>query len=434
MKRLFFGGIHPDYKKEMSIGELTAVIPKQVIIPLQQHIGEPCNPLVAVGDHVLKGQKIGDGDEKCVPVHASVSGEVVAIEERLTSGGQAVMSIVIDNNFKDKETDFVGCDPQEDDVDTILNHIREGGIVGMGGAAFPSNIKALSALGKIDTFIANGCECEPYITADDVLLRTNPRRVLDGMMIMYRLLSPERMVLAIEDNKAVAIDEIKEIAHEYPCVEVSVLPTRYPQGSEKQLIQALTGRQVPPNGLPADVNCAVFNVSTLASVCAAVCEGKPVTERVVTVTGEAVKNPQNFISRIGTPFSELIEKAGGLKKSAELVLNGGPMMGKAQGELVAPVVKATNAVLCLEKDKYGYNDNPVCIRCGKCVEVCPMHLKPLYIARNVGAKNIAELKRYNATDCIECGCCSFSCPAKIPLTDKCREAKKLIREENSNEI
>ncbi len=433
MKKLFFGGVHPEYKKEMSISELKAAVPTRVIIPLKQHIGKPCKALVKPNDRVLKGQKIGDGEEMCVPIHASVSGTVVAVEEKLCANGQMIESIVIENDFKEETVKFTGCDVQKSDKETIVAAIREAGIVGMGGAAFPSNIKALSVLEKADTLIANGCECEPYITADDVLLRTNPRRVLEGMMIMHRLISPDRMVLAVEDNKAVAIDEIKEIAHEYPLIEIAVLPTRYPQGSEKQLIQAVTSRQVPPSGLPVDVDCAVFNVSTLASVYAAVCEGKPITERIVTVTGEGVKKPQNFIAPIGTSFTELIEKAGGLNNSAELVLNGGPMMGTAQSELTVSVVKATNSILCLNKDKNAHNDNPVCIRCGKCVEVCPMHLKPLYIARNVGANNIEELKKLNATDCIECGCCSFICPAKLPLTEKCRAGKKLLKEEIKNE-
>ncbi len=434
MKRLFFGGIHPRYNKEMSqsTDNLTTVTPNQVVIPLKQHIGDVCQPLVKVGDRVLKGQKIGDGEGMCVPVHASVSGTVSAIEPRIHPNGQTIDAIVIDNDFKNETVEFVGCDtPLEDlDSDSLVQTIREAGIVGMGGAAFPSNIKALTSIGNIDTIIANACECEPYITADDTLLKTDPAPVIDGVLILQRLLSPKRTVIAIEDNKKTAIKILKAFAKKNPSIEIVVLPTRYPQGSEKQLIQAVTGRQVPPGGLPIDVNCVVFNVSTFAAINNAVRLGKPLTERIVTVTGEGVRDPQNFIVPIGTSFEDLINAAGRLTEDVDRVLNGGPMMGVAQADLSAPVVKATNAVLCLKKDPNFRVENSVCIRCGKCSDACPMRLKPLYIARYVNAGNVPEVKRLNVTDCMECGICSYTCPAKLPLTEKCREGKKMIKEED----
>ena len=263
MKHLFFGGIHPKYNKEMStkITDFLTITPKQVVIPLQQHIGAPCQPLVKVGDTVLRGQKIGDGEGLCVPVHASISGRVVAIESRPhPSLGQA-MAVVIENDFRDKELPGVLPTNKEE----ILHTIRDAGIVGMGGAAFPGNVKALSAMGKVDTLIANACECEPYITADDSLLRTEPDHVLEGMMILKEILEPSRLVLAVEDNKAEAIRKLRRISDRFPGVEIAVLPTRYPQGAEKQLIQALTGREVQPGQLPVSVGCAVFNVSTFAA-------------------------------------------------------------------------------------------------------------------------------------------------------------------------
>ena len=435
MKRLFFGGIHPSYRKELSAKATpsVAVIPKQVVIPMQQHIGVPCTPLVKVGDKVLRGQKIGDGEGLCVPVHASVSGTVTAVEPRPHPSGRMVMAVVIDNDFQDTTIPARTPDVPTDqmDADTVLSRIREAGIVGMGGAAFPGNAKALSAMGKVDTLIANACECEPYITADDILLRTNPEQVLRGMTILRRVLGATRTVLAVEDNKQEAISKVNGILPDYPGIEISVLPTRYPQGAEKQLIQSLTGREVPPGQLPVSVNCAVFNVSTFAAICRAVELGVPVTSRIVTVSGEAIRDPQNFIVRIGTTFHDLIEVAGGLNDATERVISGGPMMGIAQSDLSVPVVKATNSVLCLLKDRNGAAENPVCLRCGKCVSVCPMRLQPLYLYRFEKAGNAAELERLRVMDCIECGSCAFTCPGKLPLVERIRKGKQLLKEAKS---
>ncbi len=384
MKHLFFGGIHPAYRKELSANANPAdpVIPRQVIIPLSQHIGAPCKPLVKVGDKVLRGQKIGDGEGLCVPVHASVSGTVTAVEPRPHPNGQMVNAIVIDNDFQDTTIEYQLCQtPTEElDADQILHTIREAGIVGMGGAAFPGNVKALSSMGHVNTLIANACECEPYITADDTLLRTNPEHVLDGaafpgnvkalssmghvntlianacecepyitaddtllrtnpehvlegMMILRHVLKPERVVLAVEDNKAAAIEKIKFLSASFPEIEILILPTRYPQGSEKQLIQSVTGREVPPGQLPVSVGCAVFNVSTFAAIYRAVRLGMPLIQRIVTISGEAITSPQNFVVRIGTPFRDLIEAANGLNDRTERVISGGPMMGIAQSDL-----------------------------------------------------------------------------------------------------
>ena len=426
MKHLFFGGIHPKYQKELSTGitDFVTVTPAQVVIPMQQHIGAPCTPLVQVGDKVLRGQKIGDGEGLCVPVHASVSGTVVAIERRPHPTAGSALAVVIENDFQNNTVEPVH--PQSDDE--ILHAIREAGIVGMGGAAFPGNVKALGAMGNVDTLIANGCECEPYITADDSLLRTKPREVLEGMMILHSILHPKHLVLAVEDNKQIAIGKIRDLAAEYPHIELRVLPTRYPQGAEKQLIQAVTGREVPPGKLPVSVGCAVFNVSTYAAIYRAVRLGTALTERIVTVSGEAINRPQNFIVPIGTPFRDLIQIAGGMNDKTERVISGGPMMGFAQNDLDAPVVKATNSILCLLKDENGAAENPVCLRCGKCVGVCPMRLQPLYMYRFTNAGRIEELERLNLLDCMECGSCAFTCPGKLPLVEGFRKGKKMLRE------
>ena len=426
MKSLFFGGIHPKYNKEMStkVTAFQTVNPKQVVIPLLQHIGAPCTPLVKVGDRVLRGQKIGDGQGLCVPVHASVSGTVIAIEPRPHTSGRLVEAVVIENDFRDDTVPPV----IPETPDEILHAIREAGIVGMGGAAFPGNVKALSAMGNVDTLIANACECEPYITADDSLLRTDPEQVLNGMRILGDLLHAKRIVLAVEDNKKEAIAKVSVLLKNDPEITLAVLPTRYPQGAEKQLIQSITGRQVPGGQLPVSVGCAVFNVSTFAAIHRAVEQGIPLTERIVTISGEAIAEPQNFIVRIGTTFHDLIEVAGGLNDKTERVISGGPMMGFAQSDLNVPVIKATNSILCLLKDKNGAAENPVCLRCGKCVGVCPMRLQPLYMYRFVNAERLDELKRLNLMDCIECGSCAFTCPGKLPLVEVFRKGKRMLKE------
>ena len=432
MRSLFFGGVHPAGRKELSSrsSPQPAPLPAQVVIPMAQHIGAPCAPLVQPGDSVTMGQKIGDGPGLCVPVHASVSGTVTAVEPRRHTNGKDVLSVVIENDFLDTparelEPHLVGSALTPDE---IIAAIHDAGIVGMGGATFPTDIKALSSQGKVDTLIANACECEPYITADDALLCTYPDQVLRGMELLMRVLNPQRTVLAVEDNKAEAVSVLKKLFRDRTDIELMVLPTRYPQGAEKQLIYAVTKRQVPPGGLPSAVGCAVFNAATFASAYKAVYEGEPVTRRIVTITGEGVRTPQNLLVRIGTPFSEVIEAAGGLTEDIWKVVAGGPMMGMAQADLSAPVLKGTNAILCLSKAQNGEAPHPACIRCGKCVVACPMNLQPLYLFRYEAAGNWEQLKNFHVTDCIECGCCAYACPGKLPLVERFRAAKQKLKE------
>ncbi len=432
MHSLFFGGVHPADRKELS-GRNTpapAPIPAQVAIPLCQHIGAPCTPLVKPGDTVKMGQKIGDGDNLCVPVHASVSGTVLAIEPRPNPAGGTVLCVVIENDFQDTPAQTLEphLDPSGLTAEEIVTIIREAGIVGMGGATFPTDVKAWSAMGKVDTLIANACECEPYITADDALLCTYPEQVIRGMRLLMSVLNPQKAVIAVEDNKAEAIQILKAQLAKEPGIELRVLPTRYPQGAEKQLIQAVTGRQVPPGGLPYQVGCAVFNAATYASVYKAVYEGEPVTRRIVTLTGEAVKKPQNFIVRIGTSFAEVIEAGGGLTPDTWKVIAGGPMMGVAQETLAAPIVKGTNAILCLSTAQNREEENPICIRCGKCITACPMNLQPLYLYRYELAGDLDALRKLNLNDCIQCGCCSYVCPGRLPLVERFRIGKKTLKE------
>ncbi len=432
MKSLFFGGVHPEGRKELSASApLTAMaLPAQAAVPLRQHIGAPCKPLVAVGETVCMGQKIGDGEGLCVPVHAPVSGVVEAIEDRPHPSGGTCPAIIIKNDFLDTphHTLKPHANPEQMAPAELVSILRESGLVGMGGAAFPTDIKSKTGMGYTGVLILNACECEPYITADDALLRARSGDVLRGLALLARILNPDQTVIGIEDNKPEAAAILRETLKDIPGVELRVLPTRYPQGAEKQLIQAVTGRQVPSGGLPKDVGCAVFNAATAFAAYRAVYEGMPLIERVVTVTGEGVKEPRNLIVRVGTSFQEVIDTAGGLGDDVWKVLSGGPMMGVAQGDLSVPVTKAVNAVLCLSSAQNGESAHPVCIRCGKCLEVCPMGLEPLYLYRYSNAGDLDALKRLHLTDCIECGCCAYACPGKVPLVQGFRAGKRAMKE------
>ena len=434
MPRSFFGGVHPKGHKELSRdAALTVFQPKLVSIAMSQHIGAPCKPLVAVGQRVTVGQKVGDGTGLCAPVHASVSGTVVAVEERPHPGGTQVLSVVIENDGRDDLSPDIH--PRESigelDAQALIDILREAGITGMGGAGFPTYFKLSSGLGKVDTVIVNGAECEPYITADDRLMRQTPERVMGGLRIIRKILQPERTAIGIEANKPEAIEAMRAVLQEG--VELLPLRVRYPQGAEKQLIQSVTGRCVPPGGLPASVGCAVFNAATCAAIYDAVYAGMPLVRRAVTVTGGAIAHPGNFIAPIGTPFSELIEAAGGFACTPYKILCGGPMMGLAQYTIDAMTIKGCNAITCLsEKDRRGQAAQH-CIRCGKCVENCPMHLMPLFMHKASAAGKLERLKELHVADCIECGCCAYGCPAGIPLVQSFRTAKRMLRDAAARE-
>ena len=434
MPRSFFGGVHPKGHKELSRdAALTVFQPKLVSIAMSQHIGAPCKPLVAVGQRVTVGQKVGDGTGLCAPVHASVSGTVVAVEERPHPSGTQVLSVVIENDGRDDLSPDIH--PRESigelDAQALIDILREAGITGMGGAGFPTYFKLSSGLGKVDTVIVNGAECEPYITADDRLMRQTPERVMGGLRIIRKILQPERTAIGIEANKPEAIEAMRAVLEEG--VELLPLRVRYPQGAEKQLIQSVTGRCVPPGGLPASVGCAVFNAATCAAIYDAVYVGMPLVRRAVTVTGGAIAHPGNFIAPIGTPFSELIEAAGGFACTPYKILCGGPMMGLAQYTIDAMTIKGCNAITCLsEKDRRGQAAQH-CIRCGKCVENCPMHLMPLFMHKASAAGKLERLKELHVADCIECGCCAYGCPAGIPLVQSFRTAKRMLRDAAARE-
>lgn len=434
MARAFFGGVHPRGYKELSCEmPITPIHPQTVTICLSQHIGAPCKPLVSIGDRVTVGQKIGDGQGLCAPIHAPVSGQVILIGPRPAPIGTYEDSIVISNDGKytlcptvQKRESIEELTPEE-----LIAIIREAGITGMGGAGFPTSVKLSSGLGKVDTVLINGAECEPYITSDDRLMQESPERILRGISVINKILAPKKTVIGVENNKPRAIASLRE--HLNGEAELLPLKVRYPQGAEKQLIQAVTGRQVPPGGLPAAVGCAVFNVATCAAISDAVFDGMPLVCRAVTVTGKAIAKPCNLLAPIGTSFEDLVEAAGGFVSDPYKIFVGGPMMGIAQHTLEASTIKGNNALTCYSQEDRPKERTPHCIRCGKCVDACPMHLMPLFLHKAQTKGDLAGLDKGNVMDCIECGCCAFGCPAGIPLVQSFRTGKKLLRDAKAKE-
>ena len=434
MNHKFYGGVHPAEHKEAT--ERKPVVPleeapAQVVIPMSMHVGAPCKPIVAVGDEVTVGQKIGEIAGLGAPIHASVSGKVVAVEPRPHPGGDVMMSVVIENDFKDTPHPSI---VHRDNVDAltsqeIIDIVKEAGITGMGGAGFPTHVKLSGAVGKADTIILNGAECEPYITADHRLMLERGEAVIGGARFIMKALGLKEATIGIEGNKLDAVEHLKSLLpNGDTSIHVETLKTRYPQGAEKQLIQRVTGREVPPGGLPADVGCTVFNVATAAAIYDAVTEGKPLTHRNVTITGGAIERPMNVNAPIGTPVEHLIKMAGGFKTQPQRLLMGGPMMGNPQYDLTAPMFKGTNCILALTDAEAAIQDTEqTCLRCGRCVNACPMHLMPLYMHMYAEKRAWHELEGYNIMDCMECGSCNYIRPARIHLVQSFRMAKFEIR-------
>jgi len=419
----FHGGIHPPDRKAATSGVPIerAPLPERLTVPMSQHLGAPCVPLVAKGDRVLRGQLIGDVDAMIsAPVHAPAAGEVVAIVTALTPAGTRSVCVVIAPDADQDRDAFVSTVPQHAGVGPAA---RAAGLVGLGGAAFPASVKLVpSKHTPIDTVILNGCECEPYLTCDHRVMLESPERVVAGARLIAETVGAKRTVIAVEDNKPDAIEALRAAATDG--IEVLGVRTRYPQGAEKQLIFAVTGRSVPGGKLPATVGCLVHNVQTAAALADAIETGLPLIERVVTVSG-AVARPGNYQVAIGTPVSDLVALAGGLLPEAARVIAGGPMTAQPLGDLGVPVVKGVSGIVALtaaEAAPIVDVDQP-CIRCGRCVEACPMLLHPYAIANYADRRMWDGCERFFALDCIECGCCSYVCPTHRPLLQLLRVGK-----------
>ena len=429
----FFGGIHPKENKFYAEHRKIQTFPEPdlVVIPIVQHIGAPCKPLVKKGDLVTMGQKIGDNEGLCVPVHASVSGKVKAVEMRPHISGVHVQSVVIENDHQGNLCETVQPRSQETvdklTPEELMAIIREAGIVGMGGAAFPTHVKLSSGLGKVDTIIVNVSECEPYIVADDLLCQTYPKEMVAGLKLIMKILGLSSAHIAMENNKPAAAKSLRWELDPQDGIRLDLLPAKYPQGAEKQLIYAITGREVPSGGLPAAVGCAVFNAATCKAIYDAVYLGIPLISRIITVSGDIVMRPMNLLVPLGTSVNELLE-AVGHRENPFKVLSGGPMMGTALYDLSAPVIKGSNAVTVLgAKNKYVVEQSR-CIRCGRCIEVCPMHLMPVLMYKSIQGGDVADMAAQNMMDCIECGCCAYTCPGCVPLVLAFKAAKHRIRD------
>ena len=424
----YYGGIHPSENKELSehADLVKFPAPETVVIPLSMHAGAPANAIVEVGDEVKVGQKIGEaGGFISSPVHSSVSGTVTAIEVHKHATRGECLSVVIKSDGKDTLHESVKPNKDLDSLtpEEIIDIVREAGIVGMGGAGFPTFVK-LKPAKPVDTILLNGCECEPYLTADHKVLLAYADDVVFGLKAMIKTVGAEKGIIVIEDNKEDAVKLMEEKTADIDNIEVVVAKTKYPQGAEKMLIKNVMKRQVPSGGLPADVGCVVANISTTKAVSDAIQTGMPLIERVVSVTGEKIKNPGNFIVKIGTNTKDLIDYCGGVADDDVMYKAGGPMMGFVLSDTNVPIMKGSNGIIAIEPD----NTTAVeCIKCGRCMDVCPMELTPLYFAKLADAEDWMGMKEKNVMDCLECRCCEYICSSKIPLVSKIKAGKAAIR-------
>lgn len=410
----------------------------EMVYPLSQHIGAPAKAIVKVGDEVLVGQKIAEaGGFISAVVVSSVSGKVKKIEPRVTAGGAKSISIVIENDGQYTAIEGLGEDRDATKLSKqeIRDIVREAGIVGLGGAGFPTNVKLTPKdESKIDYIIVNGAECEPYLTCDYRMMIEEPERLIGGLKVMLQLFENAKAVIGVENNKPKAIEKLRALVKDEPKISVEALRTKYPQGGERSLIYAVTGREINSSMLPADAGCVVDNVNTVMAIYDAVCKRTPILERVITITGDAIKEPQNFKVRTGMNYNDIIEAAGGFKADPKKILSGGPMMGQAMYTTDVPVTKNSSSLTCFLEDEVEKNPESPCIRCGRCGEVCPEFLVPVLMMKSCMNGDSAGYEKLYGMECIECGSCSYICPARRPLTQAFKQMKRRIGEERRQKV
>lgn len=428
------GAAVPHHKNTWDIPSSTLPPPEKVILPMQQHIGAPCIPTVKKGDHVYVGTVVGDSDAYVsAPVHASVSGTVTEITQVMLTGGQMTQAVVVGSDGKMEKDPAIAPPPPITTKEELAKAARAAGLVGLGGAGFPAHVKLNVPEGKtIDTLLVNVAECEPYVTSDHREALENGRNVLEGVYHVKEILGVQRVIIAVEDNKPDVIQKLSEIADDPkrdPLDQVRVLPlkSRYPQGAEKVLVQACTGRKVPAGKLPADVGCLVMNIGSLSFLASYMRTGMPLTLKRVTLDGSAIAHPQNVIVPVGTPIKDVVAFCGGYKEEPKKLIMGGPMMGVAITSDELPILKQNNAILAFDQREAQLRQPTACIRCGRCVAACPMHLMPTKLEQAVERQDVEALQSLDIMTCMECGCCSFSCPAGRRLVQAIRLGKNYVR-------